>query len=174
MDTPPRHYEPGNGHPILDRLFDHTLLHQRRSRALAAFEPGADFLVRRIAEDMADRLSVVEKFEDPVQVHGGLPLAAELMKATGKAADFTYVDMCPVPGTAAGSQVFAEPDLVPLEPASADLLVSPLALHVTNDTPGALVQMRRALSPTVCCLPQFPARALWASCGNPCWQRKAN
>ena len=146
MDTPPQHYEPGNGHPILDRLFDHTLLHQRRSRALAAFEPGADFLVRRIAEDMADRLSVVERqFENPVQVHGGLPLAAELMKATGKAADFTYVDMYPVPGTAAGSQIFAEPDLVPLEPASADLLVSPLALHVTNDTPGALVQMRRAL-----------------------------
>ena len=132
----------------MDRLFDHTLLRQRRLRALAGFEPGADFLVRRIAEDMAERLSVVERqFEHPVQVHGGLPLVAAMMKATGKTADFTYVDMCPIPGTDRERQVFAEPDLVPLEHGSADLIVSPLALHVTNDTPGVLVQLHRALKP---------------------------
>ena len=132
----------------MDRLFDHTLLRQRRLRALAGFEPGADFLVRRIAEDMAERLSVVERqFEHPVQVHGGLPLVAAMMKATGKTADFTYVDMCPILGIDQERQVLAEPDLVPLEPGSADLIVSPLALHVTNDTPGVVVQMRRALKP---------------------------
>jgi SAM-dependent methyltransferase len=132
----------------MDRLFDHTLLRQRRLRALAGFEPGADFLIHRVAEDMAERLSVVEKqFEHPVLVHGGLPLAADMMKATGKAADFTYVDVCAMPGIDAGRQVFAAPDLVPLEPGSADLIVSPLALHVTNDTPGVLVQLRRALKP---------------------------
>ena len=132
----------------MDRLFDHTLLRQRRLRALAGFAPGADFLVRRVAEDMAERLSVVERqFEHPVQVHGGLPLVAAMMKATGKTANFTYVDMCAIPGIDHDRQVFAEPDLVPLEPGRADLIVSPLALHVTNDTPGVLVQLRRALKP---------------------------
>jgi len=132
----------------MDRLFDHSLLRQRRLRALAGFEPGADFLVRRVAEDMADRLSIVERqFEHPVQVHGGLPLAASMMQATGKTADFKYVDLCAMPGIDAGTQTLAEPDHVPVEPGSADLVVSPLALHVTNDTPGVLVQLRRALKP---------------------------
>ncbi|KGF69970.1 SAM-dependent methyltransferase [Hoeflea sp. BAL378] len=132
----------------MDRLFDHTLLRQRRLRALAGLEPGADFLLRRVAEDMADRLSVVERrFEHPVQVQGGLALAAGMMSATGKTGEFRYVDLCALPGADAGSVTLADPDHVPLAPASADLIVSPLALHVTNDTPGVLVQMRRALRP---------------------------
>lgn len=132
----------------MDRIFDHQLLHQRRLRALAGLEPGSDFLIRRIAEDMADRLSVVERhFDNPVLVHGGLTLAADRMKAIGKTADFTFIDLCAVPGIDKSRQVLSEPDHVPLEPASVDLIVSPLALHVTNDTPGVLVQMRQALKP---------------------------
>ena len=132
----------------MDRLFDHTLMRHRRQRALAGFETGADFLIRRVAEDMAERLSVVERqFEHPVQVDGGLPLAAEMMQATGKAAAFRYVTLCEMPGVKASDLTVADPDHVPLEPASADLVVSPLALHITNDTPGVLVQLRRALKP---------------------------
>ncbi|MDP2120812.1 MAG: methyltransferase domain-containing protein [Hoeflea sp.] len=132
----------------MDALFDHTLMRQRRLRALAALKPGADFLVRRVAEDMADRLSVVERqFESPVQVQGGLALAAEMMTATGKTGRFNYVDLFALPGLSADAVTLAGPDDVPLAPGSVDLIVSPLALHVTNDTPGVLVQMRRALKP---------------------------
>ena len=82
----------------MDLLFDHALLRQRRRRALAGFRSGADFLVRRVAEDMADRLSVVERhFEHPVLVHAGLPVAAAMMEATGKTEGFRYVDLCPLP-----------------------------------------------------------------------------
>jgi hypothetical protein len=88
----------------MEQLFDHSLLRQRRERALGRFEPGADFLVRRVAEDMAERLMVVERhFETPVQVHGGLPLAAELMQATGKTTGFSFVDTCPVPVETTGA-----------------------------------------------------------------------
>ncbi|PHR22311.1 MAG: SAM-dependent methyltransferase [Hoeflea sp.] len=132
----------------MDRIFDHELLRQRRLRALAAFEPGSDFLVRRVAEDMADRLAVVERhFDHPVLVHGGLPHAAQQMQTIGKTAEFRYIDLCEIPGVDVERQVLAEPDHVPLQPASVDLVVSPLALHLTNDTPGVLVQMRRALKP---------------------------
>jgi len=132
----------------MDALFDHTLMRRRRLRALAGFMPGADFLLRRVAEDMADRLSVVERrFETPFQVHGGLTLPAELMSATGKTAEFSFVDQHPLPGVDAGNMTLADPDRVPIVPGSADLIISPLALHLTNDTPGVLVQMRRALKP---------------------------
>jgi trans-aconitate methyltransferase len=36
---------------------------------------------------------------------------------------------------------------LPLEPQSQNLVVSPLSLHLTNDTPGTLIQIRRALKP---------------------------
>lgn len=132
----------------MEQLFDHDLLRRRRHRALSRFEPGAEFLLRRVAEDMAERLMLVERrFEVPVQVHAGLPLAADLMQATGKTGMFRFVDLCPLPDPDGRDVVQADPDLVPLEPQSVDLVISPLALHLTNDTPGVLVQMRRALRP---------------------------
>lgn len=132
----------------MERLFDHNLMRQRRQRALAGFQTGADFLVRRVAEEMAERLGVVERvFAHPVQVGGGLPITAELMAATGKTTAFSHIDICRMPGVEADAICLAEPDFVPLEPGSADLIVSPLVLHITNDTPGLLVQMRRALKP---------------------------
>ena len=36
---------------------------------------------------------------------------------------------------------------MPLAPESANLIVSPLSLHLTNDTPGVFIQVRRALKP---------------------------
>ncbi|AKI03270.1 methyltransferase family protein [Hoeflea sp. IMCC20628] len=132
----------------MDHLFDHDLMRQRRLRALARPVPRADFLVRRVADDMAERLSVVERyFDHPVQVHGGLSRVADAMTATGKTAEFRFIELCAMPGTDNRALTLADPDHVPLQPESADLLISPLALHLTNDTPGVLVQLRRALKP---------------------------
>jgi SAM-dependent methyltransferase len=36
---------------------------------------------------------------------------------------------------------------VPLEPETANLVLSPLSLHLTNDTPGVLIQIARTLRP---------------------------
>lgn len=132
----------------MDELFDHALLAHRRARALAALTPGSDFLVRRVAAEMAERLLVVERrFEAAVQLFGGLPLAADTLEATGKTAAFSFVDTGPLPGLDGRKLTIAGPDLVPLPPQSADLVISPLALHITNDTPGVMVQIRRALKP---------------------------
>jgi SAM-dependent methyltransferase len=43
--------------------------------------------------------------------------------------------------------VAAEAEALPFAPAVFDLILSPLALHWTNDLPGALVQLRRCLRP---------------------------
>jgi SAM-dependent methyltransferase len=47
----------------------------------------------------------------------------------------------------ASARVAAEAEALPFAEASFDLVVSPLALHWTNDLPGALLQLRRALKP---------------------------
>jgi hypothetical protein len=130
----------------METIFDHDLLRRRRDRALAAAVPGADFLYRRVAADMAERLSLVERrFEHPVQLHGATSEPADLMQATGRAGRFAFVADGPVPGSGDRTVIPAPPDLANLEDGSADLIVSPLALHLTNDTPGLLAQARRAL-----------------------------
>ena len=42
-------------------IFDRDLLLSFRRRAFARAEPGADFLLQRIADDLADRLDAVER-----------------------------------------------------------------------------------------------------------------
>ena len=54
----------------------------------------------------------------------------------------------PLPGVDAGKYDACRSGIGgTIVPGSADLIISPLALHLTNDTPGVLVQMRRALKP---------------------------
>lgn len=46
-----------------------------------------------------------------------------------------------------GARVQLDEERLPFAPESLDLVVSALALHWTNDLPGALIQIRRALKP---------------------------
>jgi len=111
-------------------LFDpHALaLHRRR----AAVAP-ADFLLRHVAEDMADRLAVILRpFERAAEIGPLSPVLAQAVRP-GLAAEWQDV--------AIGNEV------LPLQPESIDLALSALALQFVNDLPGLLSQVRRALRP---------------------------
>jgi SAM-dependent methyltransferase len=125
-----------NGPP---RLFDRALLDQRRRRAAAA---PADFLLRTVADDLADRLAAVKRtFTRAVDLGTPTPLLADRFRATGQVAAITRIDRIGTP------DIVADPELVPLAPASVDLVVSALALHWSDDLPGVLAQIRAALKP---------------------------
>lgn len=124
------------------RLFDPARRLARLARA-ARFDQ-ADFLHRRVAEDMVDSLEAILR-EFPVAVdvsaHPGV-FAARLTDslATGR------VGPVAVAGDLANR---AAPGTAPLALAegSTDLIVSLLSLHWADDLPGALAQIRRALRP---------------------------
>lgn len=131
----------------MQRLFDQDLIVARKRRAAAEAAPGAAFLAERVAEDLADRLSAVERrFADAAALHCFTPHAAEALARSGKVDRVTRIEADPVL-LAGGEGLVAAPDRVPLAPASADLVVSLLSLHEANDVPGQLVQIRRALRP---------------------------
>src|SRR5690606_9902546 len=115
-------------------------------RALAG-QP-ADFLLDVVARELAERLSAIERrFERAVELHGHMGAAARAIVATGKVDGMERVES-DARFAAPGETVTVSPlETVPLEPQSANLIVSPLALHLTNDTPGVFVQIRRALKP---------------------------
>jgi SAM-dependent methyltransferase len=123
-------------------IFDRQLLRARRRRAerLGA----SDFLVERVAEDIAERLSVVLRRFD-VAVDLGTPGEAvrRALLATGKIGMVVVAS----PSAAGPLAVVADEEALPFRDGAIDLVTSALSLQFTNDLPGALVQIRRALRP---------------------------
>jgi NADH dehydrogenase [ubiquinone] 1 alpha subcomplex assembly factor 5 len=131
------------------RLFDRALLARRRAR-VAASAPQHDFLLARVADDLAERLAIVRR---------GFPLAANIgshhglvsQAIQGIAGVERVIDVDATAEALLSSntslRVVAEEDALPFADASLDLVVSGLSLQLVNDLPGALVQIRRALKP---------------------------
>jgi SAM-dependent methyltransferase len=117
-------------------LFDHTLMQARAQRRMR-LDGGADFLFRRAAEDLADRLQpVLRPF--PVIADIGTPheAFAETLKTIRPDATTTRIAVNPT-----------HRETLDLPAEAFDLITSGLALQHANDLPGALIQIRRALRP---------------------------
>ena len=141
----------------MEALFDQDLIEMRRRRAIARPIPGADFLMDLAAEEMAERLSVVERhFDEAVELHGGTGAAGEACVATGKIGHLRRIEMRDAYRPGAAPVMEAPLELLPLEPQSVNLVLSPLSLHLTNDTPGLFIQARRALRPDGLFLAMIP------------------
>ncbi|MGK6313154.1 methyltransferase domain-containing protein [Neorhizobium sp. DT-125] len=132
----------------MEILFDERLVKARRERALAQHGRNAAFLLEIAGRELADRLAVVERrFETAVELHGGTGIAARDALATGKIGGIRRIETSEAfagPGEDVAAAAWED---VPLEPQSVNLMLSPLALHLVNDTPGTLIRIRRALKP---------------------------
>ncbi|MEO5755880.1 MAG: methyltransferase domain-containing protein [Mesorhizobium sp.] len=129
--------------PIMDSSL--WLAHKRR--ALANPVEGADFLMRRAADELADRLGAVErKFSKAAVLFCQTPAATDVLAESGKVSDTIRVeaDASFLRGAAG---LVAPLETVPFAPESLDLAVSLLSLQAMNDIPGMLIQIRRALRP---------------------------
>lgn len=128
-------------------IFDTTLWLTRKRRALANPVTGADFLMRRAGDDLADRLDAVErKFAKAAALFCQTSMATDILEASAKTAQVVRVESDAVFLDGAPGLV-APPETVPFEPAGLDLAVSLLSLQSMNDIPGMLAQIRRALRP---------------------------
>ncbi len=144
-------------------VIDRPLVRDRRARALKAPRPGADFLLRRAAEETAERLATVTRtFDVAVDLGGHRGIASALLSAMPGIGHVIRADSL-VADTASAGPRGSGPDLVfdeealPFAPGSVDLAVSLLQLHLVNDLPGALVQVFRSLRPDGLFLAVVPA-----------------
>ena len=130
------------------RLFDRDLIARRLDRALRRPVDGADFLLRRAAEELADRLNLVRR-EFPLAADVGTPGPHAAALLTGRAGEELTLRLAPTAASAALTlgAVVGDCERLPLAGANLDLIVSLYALHAVNDLPGALIQMRLALKP---------------------------
>ena len=126
--------------------FDKALLERQRARWSREGQEPPLFLARHVAEDLAERLSLVQRrFEAGLDLGGDGGECARAVEATGQVG--RLLRLRPGPQDGAVDDPVGDIEALPVEPESFDLVVSNLALHLTNDTPGTLVQVRRALRP---------------------------
>jgi SAM-dependent methyltransferase len=110
-------------------LFDRALLLQRQARAQKL--GAATFLLDRVLEDMAERLSAVKReflATADIWTPGDGVVPRDRLTALTRVAP-------------------AQDEALPLRPETIDLAVSALAFQFVNDLPGVLAQIRRALKP---------------------------
>lgn len=124
----------------VEPIIDLELLNRRQKRAQSAAVDGADFLLNYIANEMDERLSLIERtFENPVQLYGYNQFLAQKITDRGQAKDFMFISQ---QDQSADSRNAEALDLVQT---SYDLVLSPASLHLTNDTPGIFKQVFNAL-----------------------------
>jgi SAM-dependent methyltransferase len=129
-------------------LFDRKMLARQRDRA--AQRIGAhDFLLQRVADDIVERLEVIQR-EFPVAMnlgahHGVLSRAVTELTNVGNVISVeesaALLRQCPPP------RVLGDMEMLPFGGEQIDMVVSALALQFANDLPGTMVQIRRALKP---------------------------
>lgn len=131
----------------MNPLFDLRRLDLRQLRARRAEGVEADFLLRRVSEEMIERLGVVQRsFGHAVDIMTPLPMLADALRAGAKIATVSRLDRLTA-SAGDGPFAIADFDAIPLGAASVDLVVSALALQTANDIPGAFAQIRFALKP---------------------------
>lgn len=132
----------------MDPVFDTEQVLARRRRAFGQPVPGADFLMRHAAEDLALRLSTTGRtFSRGGVLHSLTGHARDALAASGKVETIVSVESdSGLPAHDTGT-VESGPETVGLDGQSLDLAVTLLTLHDVNDTPGFLTQVRHALKP---------------------------
>ncbi len=132
----------------MNAVFDRSLLRLRRDRAAADILQ-YDFLFREVAERLLDRLTIVRKdFPVILDLGGGHGVLSEKLRQRSGTEYVVTSDLSPaMVKQSSGPALVADEEYLPFANGSLDAVISNLALHWTNDLPGALTQVFRALKP---------------------------
>ena len=124
------------------RIFDRRAVRRHRNRAAAAFSDH-DFLFREVADRLSDRLADINRtFDRAAEIGASGDILREALSPIRKVNSLIRTGQA---GSA--TDLIADEEFQPFADESLDLVVSNLSLHWTNDLPGALIQIRRALKP---------------------------
>jgi NADH dehydrogenase [ubiquinone] 1 alpha subcomplex assembly factor 5 len=129
-------------------IFDRRLIQRNLARSAATL-PRADFLIHYAADELVDRLACIKRsFGRAADIGAYHGVMARLLRERAPGVSVVSLSAaaplamaCPAP------RAVATEEALPLKDASLDLATSVLSLHLVNDLPGALIQIRRALRP---------------------------
>ncbi len=125
-------------------IFDRVALRRQRERARIGFTEH-DFLFREVAARLVDRLAQIKR-EFSIAIDLGARGEHLNRLLSDSPSIETVLGMGLTPG-GAGISFVGDEEALPIAPTSANLIISNLVLHWTNDLPGALIQCRHTLKP---------------------------
>lgn len=128
--------------------FDRALLVRRRNR-FASGSGAHDFLLRRVAEDISERLQIVQRdFPKVLNLGAHNGAVSDLIRRLPNVGDVIDADASDgLLSACARPRVRCDEEALPFADGVLDLVVSGLSLQFVNDLPGAFVQIRNALKP---------------------------
>ena len=126
------------------QIFDRRMVRQHRERAAVAYDDFS-FLKDEIADRLLERLEEINrdfKVVLDIGAHKGV-LGERVQHELLVSSDLSHnmVSGC------RGHGIVVDEEMLPFKPAAFDLVLSNLAMHWTNDLPGALHQINTALKP---------------------------
>ena len=132
-------------------VFDRSTVRRHRDRAASSISE-TDFLFREAAERLLDRINdVTRRF--PLALDLGCH-AGQIARLLGDVSKIDHLIQCDLSAAMARlaringhPALVADEETLPFGDNTLDWVISNLSLHWTNDLPGALVQIRRALKP---------------------------
>ncbi|MBU2583515.1 MAG: methyltransferase domain-containing protein [Alphaproteobacteria bacterium] len=131
-----------------DKPFDRDVLLLRRNR-FAKQAHAHDFLLQRVAEDIAERLEIVQR-DFPIALNlgahnGAVSRVIRKLSNVGVVIDaessVELLEACD------GHRVLCDEEALAFADGALDLVVSGLSLQFVNDLPGTFLQVRRTLKP---------------------------
>ena len=138
---------------MTDIVFDRAAVRHHRDRAAATVAEVAPVL-REVAERLLDRLDDITRPFTRALDLGGRGVVAPLLRARG--IETISCELSPRMARL-DHAVVGDAEWLPFAPGSFDLVVANLSLHLVNDLPGALIQLRAALRPDGLMLASLPA-----------------
>ncbi|MEE2654520.1 MAG: methyltransferase domain-containing protein [Pseudomonadota bacterium] len=125
-------------------IFDRSALQLQRKRAASSFA-AHDFLFREVAERLADRLTEVKRrFDLAIDIGARNHHLKGLLSRNLSVNNIIMLGLTREPY---GSDLVGSEEVLPIKSSCADLIVSNLVLHWTNDLLGTLIQCRQTLKP---------------------------
>ena len=138
---------------MTDAVFDRRAVRLHRDRAARHTTRVAPVLAE-VADRLLDRLDdTTRRFTRALDL-GGRGQVAPRLRARG--IETVSCELSPAMARLDGA-VVGDPEWLPFAPGSFDLAVANLSLHLVNDLPGALIQIRAALRPDGLLLASMPA-----------------
>ena len=132
------------------QLFDRALLRQHRNRSASRIQDYS-FLASRAFDDMLDRVESITRDFERTLILGGGPGLVDMIGKRPVRDKLDWVGQSDIATNIArqldGTRLVLDEELLPIADETLDLVLAPLGLHWTNDLPGVLVQINRALKP---------------------------
>ncbi len=138
---------------MTETVFDRGAVRRHRDRAATTMAQVAPVL-EEVADRLLDRLDDITRSFTRALDLGGRGVVAPRLRARG--IETVSCELSPAMARLDGAMV-GDAEWLPFAPASFDLVVANLSLHLVNDLPGALIQLRMALRPDGLLLASLPA-----------------